>query len=68
MNAGPNTALVVIDAQRAFVDPEGSVARTFGIDDVQPGVAALGRLCRFEHRGKACAIQRLAQVVIHAGL
>ena len=47
MNAGPNTALVVIDAQRAFVDPEGSVARTFGIDDVQPGVAALGRLCRF---------------------
>ena len=46
MNAGPNTALVVIDAQRAFVDPEGSVARTFGIDDVQPGVAALGRLCR----------------------
>ena len=47
MNAGPNTALVVIDAQRAFVDPEGSVARTFGIDDVQPGVAALVRLCRF---------------------
>ena len=47
MSAGPNTALVVIDAQRAFVDPEGSVARTFGIDDVQPGVAALGRLCRF---------------------
>jgi nicotinamidase-related amidase len=47
VNAGPNTVLVVIDAQRAFVDPEGSVARTFGIKDVQPGVAALGRLCRF---------------------
>lgn len=48
----PNTALVVIDAQRAFVDPEGSVARTYGIDDVQPGVAALGRLRQFisEHR------------------
>ena len=48
----PNTALVVIDAQRAFVDPEGSVARTYGIDDVQPGVEALGRLCQFiaEHR------------------
>lgn len=47
-----NTALVVIDAQRAFVDPDGSVARTYGIDDVQPGVEALGRLCRFidEHR------------------
>jgi len=46
------TALVVIDAQRAFVDYEGSVARTFGVEDVQPGVAALDRLCRFiaEHR------------------
>ena len=49
-----HTALVVIDAQRAFVDPEGSVARTYGIDEVQPGMAALGRLCRFiaEHRSK----------------
>ena len=49
-----HSALVVIDAQRAFVDPEGSVARTYGIDDVQPGMAALGRLCRFiaEHRSK----------------
>jgi len=54
----PNTALVVIDAQRAFVDPEGSVARTFGIDDVQPGVKALGRLCRFiaEHRSNGRTI------------
>jgi len=43
----PKTVLVVIDAQRAFVDPEGSVARTFGIDDVQPGVDALGRLRQF---------------------
>ena len=41
------TVLVVIDAQRAFVDPAGSVARTYGVDDVQPGVEALGRLCRF---------------------
>ena len=50
--ANGKTALVVIDAQRAFVDPEGSVARAYGIDDVQPGVAALGRLRRFinEHR------------------
>lgn len=46
------TVLVVIDAQRAFVDPAGSVARTYGIDDVRPGVEALGRLRRFiaEHR------------------
>jgi nicotinamidase-related amidase len=52
MLSQPSTALVVIDAQRAFVDPEGSVARTFGIEDVQPGVEALGRLRRFidEHR------------------
>ena len=52
LSAQQGTVLVVIDAQRAFVDPEGSVARTFGLDDVQPGVNALGRLCRFiaEHR------------------
>ena len=39
-----DTVLVVIDAQRAFVDPAGSVARTFGAADFQPGVAALDRL------------------------
>ena len=52
MLSRPGTVLVVIAAQRAFVDREGSVARTFGIDDVQPGMEALGRLCRFtaEHR------------------
>jgi nicotinamidase-related amidase len=36
--------LIVIDPQRAFVDPEGSVARTFGAADIEPGMAALGRL------------------------
>ena len=45
--AAGRVALVVIDAQRAFVDPEGSVARTFGIEDVRPGMAALDRLCRY---------------------
>jgi len=40
------TVLVVIDAQRAFVDPAGSVARTFGAADIQPGTEALDRLCR----------------------
>lgn len=51
-NPHEKTALVVIDAQRAFVDPEGSVARTYGLDDVRPGVEALDRLRRFidEHR------------------
>jgi nicotinamidase-related amidase len=46
------TALVVIDAQRAFVDPEGSLIRTFGITEAEPGLAALDRLRPFiaEHR------------------
>ena len=43
---------MVIDPQRAFVDHEGSLARAYGTEDVQPGMAALHRLCRFiaEHR------------------
>jgi nicotinamidase-related amidase len=46
------TALVVIDAQRAFVDPEGSLIRTFGITEARPGLAAFDRLRQFiiEHR------------------
>ena len=39
--------MVVIDPQRAFVDPEGSVARTFGVADIQPGMVALDRLRAF---------------------
>lgn len=39
-----DTLFVVIDAQRAFVDPAGSLARAYGIDEVQPGVEALARL------------------------
>ena len=52
------TVLVVIDAQRAFVDRNGSVARAYGLDDVEPGVAALGRLRRFiaEHRSQGPTI------------
>ena len=41
------SVLVVIDAQRAFVDPEGSLMRAFGADDVRPGVEALGRLLAY---------------------
>ena len=44
MIAPSDTRLVVIDPQRAFVDPAGSVARTFGVADIQPGMAALDRL------------------------
>ena len=39
-----DTLLVVIDAQRAFVDPDGSLTRAFGVDDVLPCVRALARL------------------------
>jgi nicotinamidase-related amidase len=38
--------LVVIDAQRAFVDPEGSLARAYGIGEVRPAMDALARLLR----------------------
>jgi len=38
------TLLIVIDAQRAFVDPAGSLARTYGFDEMQPCVTALERL------------------------
>ena len=44
--------LVVIDAQRAFVDREGSLIRTFGMAEAEPGLAAFDRLRQFvaEHR------------------
>lgn len=47
MKLTPKTALVVIDPQRAFVDRDGSLIRTFGIDEAQPGLAALDQLRRF---------------------
>src|SRR5262245_31041054 len=44
----PNSSLmVVIDAQRAFVDPAGSLARAFGLDEVRPGASARPRLLEF---------------------
>jgi nicotinamidase-related amidase len=44
MDAPRKTALVVIDAQRAFVDPAGSLIRTFGAEEALPGLTALHRL------------------------
>jgi len=44
VSSEPPTALVVIDAQRAFVDPAGSLWRTHGPDEIQPGLAAFERL------------------------
>ena len=42
--AEPDTLLIVIDAQRAFVDPAGTLALAYGLDEVQPCVTALERL------------------------
>jgi nicotinamidase-related amidase len=35
---------VVIDPQRAFVDPAGSLMRAHGPDELRPGIEAFGRL------------------------
>ncbi|HEU4689559.1 MAG TPA: isochorismatase family protein [Vicinamibacterales bacterium] len=55
MIAKPETVLVVIDAQRAFVDPAGSLTRAFGVAEVQPGIDAFHRLCR--HLGTRAAVE-----------
>ncbi len=55
MIAKPETVLVVIDAQRAFVDPAGSLTRAFGVAEVQPGIDAFHRLCR--HLGTRAAAE-----------
>ena len=53
---GDGTVLVVIDPQKAFVDPEGSLMRALGPDEVRPGVEALGRLRTYlAGRGDAAA-------------
>ena len=43
----PRTLLIVIDAQKAFAHPNGSLARAYGYDEIQPGVEALAELRRF---------------------
>ena len=44
MDVPPTMVLVVIDAQRAFVDPAGSLIRTHGVDEARPGLDAFHRL------------------------
>jgi nicotinamidase-related amidase len=39
--------LIVIDPQKAFTHPDGSLARAYGLDEIAPAVAALGELHRF---------------------
>jgi nicotinamidase-related amidase len=50
--------LVVIDAQRAFVDPAGSLARALGVEEIQPSISALERLrvCLSEPESRATTV------------
>jgi nicotinamidase-related amidase len=41
------TLLIVIDAQKAFAHPHGSLAHAYGYDEIRPGVEALAELHRF---------------------
>lgn len=52
------TLLVVIDAQRAFVDPAGSLARAVGIEEIQPSFSAFERLrvCLSGHRSETSTV------------
>jgi nicotinamidase-related amidase len=43
----PGNLLIVIDAQKAFAHPDGSLARAYGEDEIRPGVEALAELHRF---------------------
>ncbi len=43
----PRTLLIVIDAQKAFTHPSGSLSRAYGYDEIRPGVEALAELHRF---------------------
>ena len=61
------TVLVVIDAQRAFVDPAGSLIRTHGTQEAQPGVAALDRLLTVLARRRATAPTIYVRSEYHPG-
>ena len=43
----PGTLLIVIDAQKGFAHPDGSLARAYGYDEIRPGVKALAEIHRF---------------------
>jgi nicotinamidase-related amidase len=61
------TALVVIDAQRAFVDPAGSLIRSFGAGEARPGIEALHRLRGFLARRQAHAPTIFVRSEYHPG-
>ena len=61
------TALVVIDAQRAFVDPSGSLIRTHGTDEARPGLDAFVRLRELLARRRASAPTIYVRSEYHSG-
>jgi nicotinamidase-related amidase len=61
------TALVVIDAQRAFVDPAGSLIRTHGADDARPGLDAFHRLREVLNARRATAPTIYVRSEYHPG-
>jgi nicotinamidase-related amidase len=61
------TALVVIDAQRAFVDPAGSLIRTHGPDEARPGLDAFHRLREVLDRRRATTATIYVRSEYHPG-
>ena len=60
-------ALVVIDAQRAFVDPAGSLIRTHGAQEAQPGIDAFHRLLGVLAKRRAAAPTIFVRSEYHPG-
>jgi nicotinamidase-related amidase len=67
MDVATRTALVVIDAQRAFVDPAGSLIRTHGAHEAQPGLEAFQRLRDVLGRRRATAPTIFVRSEYHPG-
>lgn len=67
MDVATRTALVVIDAQRAFVDPAGSLIRTHGPDEARPGLDAFQRLREVLNARRAVAPTIYVRSEYHPG-
>ena len=67
MDLPPTHALVVIDAQRAFVDPAGSLIRTHGPEEARPGLDAFHRLREVLHARRATAPTIYVRSEYHPG-
>jgi nicotinamidase-related amidase len=67
MDGAITTALVVIDAQRAFVDPAGSLIRTHGPDEARPALDAFHRLREVLNARRATAPTIYVRSEYHPG-